>query len=135
MSALGIQALMEALVTALKANSALAAFSITDRPAAPDQLPHIRLGPVAQEPWSTNTSNGARITVQLGLTSRSGSYVALVEASEAITARIEAAPLNITGATSVIQQVTSVRLEHDPAQALERARLTLEFLLDLGERA
>ncbi|WP_375570282.1 DUF3168 domain-containing protein [Ahrensia marina] len=123
---------VRALVTALKDDPALAAFTITDRPARPRNLPHIRVGPVREEPWSTNTSSGARATISLALTSRSGSFASLSEATDAIGVMLKT-PLTITGATSVVQRLASTRFAHEPNHNLERADLSIELLIDLGD--
>jgi hypothetical protein len=123
---------VRALVTALKDDPALTAFTITDRPVRPRDLPHIRVGPVAEEPWSTSTSNGAQVTISLTLTNRSGSFAALSEATDAIAALLET-PLTITGATSVVQRLANTRFGHEPNHNLERADLSIELLIDLGD--
>ncbi len=123
---------VRALVTALKDDPALAAFTITDRPARPRNLPHIRVGPVREEPWSTNTSSGAQVSISLTLTNRSGSFAAFSEAMDAIAALLET-PLTITGATSVVQRLASTRFAHEPNHNLERADLSIELLIDLGD--
>jgi len=123
---------VRALVTALKDDPALAAFTITDRPARPRSLPHIRVGPVREEPWSTNASNGARATISLTLTNRSGSFAALSEATDAIGVMLKT-PLTIAGATSVVQRLVSSRFGHEPNHNLERADLSIELLIDLGD--
>ncbi|MBO6674924.1 MAG: DUF3168 domain-containing protein [Rhizobiales bacterium] len=123
---------VKALVAALQSDTALGAFTITDRPARPSALPHIRVGPVSEEPWSTGTSNGAKLSVSLALTSRSGSFSLLVDAADAIAALLET-PLTITAATSVVQRLTTTRFAHEPSGNLERATLSVALLIDLGD--
>jgi hypothetical protein len=123
---------VRALVTALKANPALTVFTISDRPARPRDLPHIRVGPVNEEPWSTNASAGAQISISLALTSRTGSFETLSEAADAIGAMLET-PLTIIGATSIVQRLASTRFAHEPNHNLERADLSIELLIDLGD--
>lgn len=120
------------LVAALKADPALAAFTISDRPARPRNLPHIRVGPVSEEPWSTNASHGAQTSISLALTSRTGSFATLSEAADAIAVMLET-PLTITGATSVVQRLASTRFAHEPNHNLERVDLTIELLVDRGD--
>lgn len=132
MSGVGIAALTSAMVEALSSDEALTAFTTTDRPAKPAQLPHIRVGPVSQEPWSTSSSSGAQATLTLGLTSRQGSRKALMDACQSISMFIDGAPLELADASVVLQRTVSTRLEHDAAQDLERALMKLEFLLDFG---
>ncbi len=122
---------VRALVAALKADPALNGFTITDRPARPSALPHLRVGPVSEEPWSTNTSSGAQVSISLALTSRTGSFKTLSDAANSIAALLET-PLSLTGATSVVQRLTTTRFAHEPNGNLERASLTLELLIDLG---
>ncbi|MEQ8656181.1 MAG: DUF3168 domain-containing protein [Hyphomicrobiales bacterium] len=123
---------VHALVAALNDEPALAAFTLSDRPARPRNLPHIRVGPVSEEPWSTNASNGAQVSISLALTSRTGSFATLSEATDAIAVMLET-PLTITGATSVVQRVVSTRFAHEPNHNLERADLSIELLIDLGD--
>ncbi len=130
-----VQPLVKALVAALKLCPELAAFSLSDRPVRPSQLPHVRIGPVEQEPWSTSSSAGARLTVTLSLTSKHGGSTAIMEACEGIKTVLDGDFLTLADATIVAQSTQSVRFEHDPSQDLERALMKLHFLVDFGDIA
>jgi hypothetical protein len=132
MTGLATREAIKALVAALQADPTLAAFAITDRPARPSALPHIRVGPVTEQPWSTASSHGAQLTVSLSLTSRTGSFTTLSDAANAIAALLET-PLSLAGATSIIQRLTTSRFAHEPSGNLERATLSVTLLIDLGD--
>lgn len=133
MSVSSLRPVMEALVLALSQINALAAFSITDRPASAQALPQVRVGPVAAEPWSTSSSVGQKLTVTLDLTSRTGSFTVLADAVAAIATRLHGAPLALSAGTCVLQDLTHASLHHEAAHDLERASLTLALLVDCGD--
>ena len=135
MSVLAFKSVVEALVAALTSDPALAGWTITDRPARPDGLPHLRIGPASQDPWTTNASHGAALAITLDLTTRTGSFTGVEAASDAIARLLEGPPLILAGGTSVLQRVSRARFAHDAALDLERATLTARFLIDLGDRA
>jgi hypothetical protein len=132
MTGLATREVIKALVAAFQADPALDAFTITDRPARPSALPHIRVGPVTEEPWSTASSHGAQLSVALALTSRTGSFATLSDAANAIAALLET-PLSLAGATSVVQRLTTTRFAHEQSGNLERATLAVALLIDLGD--
>ncbi|MEM6711471.1 MAG: DUF3168 domain-containing protein [Pseudomonadota bacterium] len=134
MSAHALAPLLSALVSRLKADLALAGWTVTDRPVRPDQLPHIRVGPSDRTPWTTSTSLGAQAQVTLDLSSRTGSQSDVDAATSAITTLVDAGPLPLSEGTVVLQRVTSARSFIDTALGLERATLSIVFLIDYGER-
>jgi hypothetical protein len=125
--------LMLALAARIESLDAFDGFSITDRPPAPSALPHLRLGPVRQTPWSTASSLGVEINLTLTLTSRNGSFGPVSLACEALAASLLADGLQLSRGIIVTQHLAEARLEHDPAGRLERAIMTLKALVDLGD--
>ena len=128
----GATSAVKALAAVLASAPALAAFTITDRPANPGALPHIRIGPLEEKPWATGSSLGAELAITLHLTSRSGSFAQLRHAADAVSAAMET-PLSFAGGASVVQRVDGARFFHEPAHDLERASLSLVLLIDLGD--
>lgn len=132
---LGFQPAITALKTALEALPELASFTITDRPASRRDLPNVRIGPVQQEPWSTNSSVGSKLDISLTLNSRNGSFAALGSASDAVLGLIAGPVLSLGDGTCVLQSAGSVRFDHGAGQNLELATLTITLFLDLGDAA
>lgn len=130
---LGFQPAIKALVAAFEVLPQLAGFTISDRPPSRRDLPNLRLGPVQQEPWSTNSSVGSRLDISLTLTSRNGSFAPLGSASDAILERIAGSALSLSQGTCVVQSAGLVRFDHGAGQNLELATLTITLLLDLGD--
>ena len=125
---------LQALVARLRADPALAIFTITDRPARPDELPHLRIGPLEEKPWDTGSSAGLDLTIALDMTSRTGTFAPLHAAVNAIAAALRV-PLTLAAGASIVQRIERVRLNHEPAQDLESASLSITLLIDLGDAA
>lgn len=132
---LGFEPAIKALKTVFEALPELSGFSISDRPPNRRSLPNLRIGPVQQEPWSTNSSVGARLDISLTLTSRDGSFAALGHASDAILQRIAGPDLQLSEGTCVVQTASAVRFDHGSGLKLELATLTITLFLDLGDAA
>lgn len=123
-----------ALVARLKTLAELTDFSIADRAGSPFAQPSLRLGPVRQTPWNTATNTGAQITLSAVLATQTGSFALCQTATSAIQASL-ATPLTLTEGTCVLADVRSARFEHDTAQDLELATLSIRFLIDFGDPA
>lgn len=130
---LGFEPAIKVLVAALQGLSELAGFSITDRPPVRRALPAIRIGPVRQEPWSTSSSIGSRLDISLTLASRTGSFGAVSDASEAIADLINGPAFVLPAGTVSLQSVSAVRFDHGAGQNLELATLTITLFIDLGD--
>jgi hypothetical protein len=130
---LGFEPAIKTLVAALQGLPELAGFTITDRPPGRRALPAIRVGPVKQEPWSTNSSIGAKLDITLTLASRTGSFAMVSGASEAVLDLMAGPTLTLSVGTTSVQTVSAVRLDHASDQNLELATLTITLFIDLGD--
>lgn len=122
-----------ALLARASALPELQGFTIADRPPGQSQLPALFVETLDTGDWSTASSSGEENTLTLQLATRNGSFAVLRAAIAALTDDLSGAPLALATSTCVLIDVQPARVWFDPGPAVERARLTIRLLIDLGD--
>jgi hypothetical protein len=123
-----------ALVAALSSQWGMAAiFSDVPEVGDPENNsyhPYVTFGSEVATPFDTKTDNGAQVSVQIDVWSRSQSYLQVKQIAQLIYARLHHQPLTIAGASHIVTVCDSNSTSLDPDGKTRRALMLFTVLYD-----